>query len=177
MKDTWPPTKPTSVETIAASFVPPKNGSAVRLFNLAVDVKFASLQDGSGQTLASNVQYTLGSPWHPVPATQQTFTASSSTVAVATVVAATASEGGGGGHSGDSGKGGAAVQGVFGRDWVDAGTGAGASAEAGTLASAPFSPPAAPEAFTAFLMGCASFGYSLLPQIDAPEFGPCRPMS
>ena len=31
VKDTWPPSKPTSVETISASFVPPKTGSAVRL--------------------------------------------------------------------------------------------------------------------------------------------------
>eukprot|EP01046_Picozoa_sp_COSAG06_P039116 COSAG06_NODE_4584_length_4125_cov_103.384501_9_plen_128_part_00 len=34
----WPPSKATAVETIAASFVPPKTGSAVRLFNLAADV-------------------------------------------------------------------------------------------------------------------------------------------
>lgn len=142
-KDLWPPKKVTSVETIAASFVPPRNGSAVRLFNLAVDVKMASLQDGNGQTLASNVQYTLGSRWHPVPATQQTFSASASTVSNASS--------------------------PLGAHVVGAGIGA------GILASAPFSPPAAPEVFTAFLMGSASFGYSLLPQIDAPEFGPCRP--
>eukprot|EP01052_Picozoa_sp_SAG31_P035877 SAG31_NODE_4389_length_3277_cov_7.853682_3_plen_144_part_00 len=34
IKGSWPPTESTSVETVAASFVPPKNGSAVRLFNL-----------------------------------------------------------------------------------------------------------------------------------------------
>ena len=31
IKDTWPPNKASQVETIAASFVPPTNGSAVRL--------------------------------------------------------------------------------------------------------------------------------------------------
>jgi|EP01047_Picozoa_sp_COSAG01_P068163 hypothetical protein len=36
MKDTWPPNQPKNVETIAASYVPPLNGSKVRLFNLAV---------------------------------------------------------------------------------------------------------------------------------------------
>lgn len=34
IKDSWPPKEPKNVETIAASFVPPTNGSAVRLFNL-----------------------------------------------------------------------------------------------------------------------------------------------
>ena len=36
VKDEWPPKSAKNVETIAASFVPPRNGSAVRLFNLAV---------------------------------------------------------------------------------------------------------------------------------------------
>jgi hypothetical protein len=36
MKDTWPPNQPKNVETIAASYVPPLNGSKVRLFNRAV---------------------------------------------------------------------------------------------------------------------------------------------
>ena len=148
-----PPSKPTAVEAIAASFVPPKNGSAVRLFNLAVDVKFASLTDGSGKTLASQVQYSLGSTWAPVPATQQTFSALSDTRAV---LAAESSEN---------------RSGVYGKDWVH-----GSAREGGgALASAPFSPPMAPEVFTAFLMGSQAFGYSLLPQVDAPEFGPCRP--
>ena len=113
-----------------------------------VDVKLADLQDGSGKTLASNVQYSLGSPWHPVPTTQQTFSASVGTESDV------------------------ALQGVQ----VDSDTQAVGTVGAGVLASAPFSPPVAPEVFTAFLMGSASFGYSLLPQIDAPEFGPCRPM-
>eukprot|EP01048_Picozoa_sp_COSAG05_P007715 COSAG05_NODE_552_length_8725_cov_166.636796_6_plen_144_part_00 len=43
------------------------------------------------------------------------------------------------------------------------------------LASAQFTPPKAPEVFTAFLMGSKAFGYSLLPQLDAPETGPCKP--
>ena len=29
--------------------------------------------------------------------------------------------------------------------------------------------------FTTFLMGTKAFGYSLLPQVDAPETGPCKP--
>ena len=122
----WPPNKPTAVETIAASFVPPKTGSAVRLFNLAADVPVAGLRDGgsTGKSLAQGVKYSLGSPWAPVDATQQTFTA------------------------------------VGG---------------AGALASAPFTPPAAPQVFTTFLLGSKAFGYSLLPQVDAPETGPCKP--
>ena len=75
-RDAWPPSHPTNVETIAASFVPPtgNNASAVRMFNLAMDVPTASLSAG-GHTLATNVQYSLGSPWAPVLAIQQTFSA------------------------------------------------------------------------------------------------------
>ena len=125
------------METIAASFVPPKQGSAVRLFNLAVDVPSAGLQDGSGKALAAGVKYTLGSTWAGVPSTQQTFAAvaSSSTV-----------------DGGDTTNGTAAA-----------------------LAKAPFTPPSAPQVFTAFLMGSKGYGYSLLPQLDAPETGPCKP--
>eukprot|EP01047_Picozoa_sp_COSAG01_P050050 COSAG01_NODE_5018_length_4541_cov_2.682575_4_plen_105_part_00 len=43
------------------------------------------------------------------------------------------------------------------------------------LADATFTPPAAPNVFTTFLMGSKSFGYSLLPAVDAPETGPCKP--
>ena len=43
----WPPALPDSIETIAASFVPPTNGSKVRLFNLAVGIKVAGLADGT----------------------------------------------------------------------------------------------------------------------------------
>ena len=88
----------------------------MRLFNLAVDVPSASLPVG-GSPLAHGVQYSLGSKWVPVPATQQTFAASGS---------------------------------------------------AAPLASAPFTPPNAPEVFTTFLLGSKAFGYSLLPQVDAP---------
>lgn len=34
---------------------------------------------------------------------------------------------------------------------------------------------AAHKVFTAFLLGTKTFGYTIMPQIDAPEFGPCRP--
>jgi len=53
-----------------------------------------------------------------------------------------------------------------------AGSEGGASA---VLASAPFTPPGSPQVFTTFLMGSKAFGYSLLPQVDAPETGPCKP--
>jgi hypothetical protein len=49
------------------------------------------------------------------------------------------------------------------------------SAAGAKIASAPMTPPNAPQVFTAFLLGTKSFGYTLMPQIDAPEFGPCRP--
>ena len=129
-------------------------GSKVRLFNLATDVPTATLTSG-GKTLASGVKYTLGSiPWAPVPAALASFTATAS------------SEGN-------------------------------LTASAGGLATASFNPPAAPEAFTAFLLGTQAFGgsqlavckcrtvadnarlvsagYTLVPEVDAPEFGPCRP--
>jgi hypothetical protein len=61
IKDAWPPKQPKNVETIAASFVPPKDGSAVRLFNLASDVPSAGLSDSSGKQLADGIKYTLGS--------------------------------------------------------------------------------------------------------------------
>ena len=63
VKDTWPPKVAKNVETIAASFVPPKSGSAVRLFNLASDVPTAGLAGSSsgGKKLADGVKYTLGS--------------------------------------------------------------------------------------------------------------------
>ena len=112
---------------MVASFVPPKEGSAVRLFNLAADVPTADLKDSAGNTLASAVKFSLGSAWAAVGDTQQTFTA------------------------------------------------LGGSGSATVLASAPFTPPAAPEVFTTFLLGSKSFGYSLLPQVDAPETGPCKP--
>ena len=194
MKDTWPPTAAKNVETITASFIPPKTGSAVRLFNLAVDVPTAALQDGSGKVLASGVKYTLGSAWAPVPSTEQTFAA---TVSVSVS------------RMGTTNSTGVPDNAVF-------------QLEAATpLATAPFTPPSAPQVgsgfdvgglchplphtvsildspriyfgdtsgililrlktecaaqvFTAFLMGSKAYGYSLLPQLDAPETGPCKP--
>jgi hypothetical protein len=113
--------------TQAASFVPPKTGSAVRLFNLAVDVPSAGLEDGTGKQLTDQVPYTLGSKWVPVPDGQQTFNAVSD------------------------------------------------AAKTTVIASAPFTPPASPGVFSCFLMGSKAFGYSLVPQVDAPETGPCKP--
>ena len=43
------------------------------------------------------------------------------------------------------------------------------------LATMTTTPPAAPNVFTAFLMGDAKYKYTLLPQVDAPETGPCKP--
>ena len=140
MKDEWPPKEGKNVETIAASFVPPANGSAVRMFNLASDVPVAGLtvvgSGGKHQQLADQVKYSLGSHWVPVSTAEQEFSA------------------------------------VVGSDNT---TDDGAISVVGALATATFSPPAAPEVFTTFLMGSKSFGYSLLPQLDAPETGPCRP--
>eukprot|EP01043_Picozoa_sp_COSAG02_P058348 COSAG02_NODE_7246_length_3098_cov_4.532844_3_plen_225_part_00 len=72
VKDFWPPRAAKNVETIAASFSPPKAGSAVRLFNLAPDVLSADLLLGSssGKLLAHAVKYSLGSPWTPVSCSQ-----------------------------------------------------------------------------------------------------------
>ena len=72
VKDFWPPRAAKNVETIAASFSPPKVGSAVRLFNLAPDVPSADLLLGStsGKVLAHAVKYSLGSPWTPVSCAQ-----------------------------------------------------------------------------------------------------------
>ena len=38
-------------------------------------------------------------------------------------------------------------------------------------------PPSAPEVWTGFLLGTAGYGYTLMPMIDAPEYGPCRPLA
>ena len=154
VKDTWPPTKLSAVETIAASFVPPKTESAVRLFNLAADVQFAGLSTG-GKTLVDQVQYSLGSSWKPVATAQATFSAFAD-----------------------------AASGLdfnlpqYNRSSSSSATTTSSSRahEATTiLASAPFTPPSAPEVFTTFLLGSKSYGYTLLPQVDAPEFGPCKP--
>ena len=137
---------------VAASFIPPKTGSAVRLFNLAADVPAAGLQDGNGASLADNVKYTLGSKWAPVSATEQTFSAVADTRHSATgpqsqlTLARTE------------------------REQAQQAAGAGV-----VLASSPFTPPQSPQVFTTFLLGSKSFGYSLLPQVDAPETGPCKP--
>jgi len=52
-----------------------------------------------------------------------------------------------------------------------AGTFTATSATGGTVASAPMTPPNAPQVFTAFLLGVKGFGYTLMPQIDAPVSG------
>ena len=55
----WPPTA-TSIETIAASYVPAPRGSAeVRLFNLAAGISYAGFKTASGP-LATNVAYSIG---------------------------------------------------------------------------------------------------------------------
>jgi hypothetical protein len=127
IKDELPLSKPTNVETIAASFVPPKDGSAVRLFNLAPDVKSAGLNIGAGKLLVDHVQYSLGSTWHPVESVSTTFTAVD-----------------------------------------DAGN-------AGLHPEVTMTPPLAPQVFTTFLLGSKEFGYTLVPQVDAPEYGVCKP--
>ena len=76
VKDFWPPSEANNIEAIAASFTPPKLGSAVRLFNLAPDVLSADLLlqgSSSEQLLASGVKYSLGSKWIPVSCEQVGF--------------------------------------------------------------------------------------------------------
>ena len=68
----WPPLLPDAIETIAASYVQGANSSKVRLFNLSPDVKTAGMSVG-GKTTASDVVYSLGSTWTPVPAATQQF--------------------------------------------------------------------------------------------------------
>jgi len=74
----WPPSDPQlggSVETIAASFSPPTQGSGVRLFNLSPDTQSASLVEG-GKAVVSRIQYGDASEWVPVPS----FTPLNSTI-------------------------------------------------------------------------------------------------
>jgi hypothetical protein len=61
------------------------------------------------------------------------------------------------------------ASGAAARPWQPGGGGG------GVLASSPFTPPQSPQVFTTFFLGSASFGYSLLPQVDAPETGRGRP--
>jgi hypothetical protein len=75
IKDLWPPLKASSIETIAASYVPEPipTDSGVRLFNLASDVEMAGMKSGKA-TLVSHVKYTIGSEWAPIPVESATFT-------------------------------------------------------------------------------------------------------
>lgn len=74
-KGSWPPVHSlTSVETIAASYIPVPipDTSGVRLFNLADDVPEAGLSV-SGNTILNDVRYTIGSGWAPVQVEQLDF--------------------------------------------------------------------------------------------------------
>ena len=70
----WPPSDKQlggSVETIAASYVPPVKGSGVRLFNLSPDTTSASLkQFAKPVPTAQGINFGVGSPWVPVPSTK-----------------------------------------------------------------------------------------------------------
>ena len=69
----WPPTEADQVETIAASYVPQKNGNAsLRLFNLSPDTKVAGMSS-SGSTAISEVKFGLGSKWQAFPVGGQNF--------------------------------------------------------------------------------------------------------
>lgn len=75
VKDSWPPSQPWNVETIAASYVPSNDGmSGVRLFNLSPDTQSAGLAAGN-QTLVDGVKYSIGSVWAPVKPDSLTFNA------------------------------------------------------------------------------------------------------
>jgi hypothetical protein len=72
----WPPALPDSIETIAASYVDTDPTSKVRLFNLAPDVKAAGMSCSANGTaeIASNIAFSLGSEWQPVPTESATYT-------------------------------------------------------------------------------------------------------
>jgi hypothetical protein len=72
----WPPSLPDSIETIAASYVDTDPTSKVRLFNLAPDVKAAGMSCSANGTkeIASNIPFSLGSDWQPVPTQSATYT-------------------------------------------------------------------------------------------------------
>ena len=56
------------------------------LFELGVwqvDIPEAGLKGQDGKTLADNIQYTLGSTWSSVPATQQTLSATANAAVIA----------------------------------------------------------------------------------------------
>eukprot|EP01052_Picozoa_sp_SAG31_P040432 SAG31_NODE_5852_length_2296_cov_0.827947_2_plen_198_part_00 len=68
----WPPTA-TSIETIAASYVPAPRGSAgVRLFNLAPGVAYAGFRTATAP-LATNVAFSVGSQWATLQTGPTTF--------------------------------------------------------------------------------------------------------
>lgn len=78
IKGDWPPTSDSSnalgsIEAIANSFTKPANGSAeVRLFNLGPDTPKASMS-ANGKVTATDVAFTLGSTWSPLPASMTSF--------------------------------------------------------------------------------------------------------
>lgn len=74
----WPPSLPDSIETVAASYTQGANTSKVRLFNLSPDTKESSMTVG-GVSIASNIAYSLGSAWRPVPPTPGAFAFSDAT--------------------------------------------------------------------------------------------------
>lgn len=59
----WPPRSNAAIETIASSYI--EDVPKARLFNLSPDTKIAGMASG-GTKLASNVHYSLGSPWHTI---------------------------------------------------------------------------------------------------------------
>ena len=75
-KNYWPPNNQfTSIETIAASYVPPVGpDTGVRLFNLSPDTEQVGMSV-NGKVLVDGIKYTLGSIWAPIPVASATFTA------------------------------------------------------------------------------------------------------
>jgi hypothetical protein len=73
IKDFWPPTSYTNVETIAASYVPVSSGSGVRLFNLSPDTPSAFMKV-NGTIVVEDIAYSIGSVWAPIPADTADFT-------------------------------------------------------------------------------------------------------
>lgn len=119
---------------------------------LCRSVEFAGLIDGTSIKLASDVQYSLGSTW--------------SSQALPTILCLPEMPHGTSHSSSVDRSPVPATEQIF---------VAVSDPAAAHLASADYTAPAAPEVFTTFLLGTQSFGYSLIPLLDAPETGPCKP--
>jgi len=74
IKDYWPVSVDSNVETIAASYVPPAAGmSGARLFNLSPDTQTAGMMYNNYIIVPDGISYSTGSPWMPIGPDSATF--------------------------------------------------------------------------------------------------------